>query len=265
MDDSGTGVLDAVPDPGFLFTPRGDFEYVNSPFEDQTGYALEDVEGQNLLECPLFPGEETETVSRHLLRCLKGEEVSFEVQVAASDGKVWDGEVHFRPLSEGDEVVEVVGGVGILRPRPEAETTVVEIPVEDWQVLAEVLPDITPLIDISCLLTPDHEFLSINEKAAAMHGIDPEELVGRTCYELVHDQDELIKECPCEETMETGEPAESDVFEENGRYYLAATAPIYGEDDDIEALAHTVRDITEQKEREQELRTFKQAAEHSGH
>lgn len=128
-----------------------------------------------------------------------------------------------------------------------------KLSVEDWNSFITQLPEISPIIDISCVLTTDHEFLSINEETAEMHGVDPDELVGKTCYKLVHGTDEPIDECPCQEVLETGEPAESDPFEEDGRYYVAAAAPIEDDNGDTIALAHTVRDVTEQKRREQQL------------
>jgi signal transduction histidine kinase len=115
------------------------------------------------------------------------------------------------------------------------------------------LPDISPIVDIACIITPDHEFLCVNEEAAQQHGMCPEDFVGERCYELVHDQDEPICECPCAETIETGRPKEGEVFEENGRSYVPAAAPIFGDGEEIVAIAHTIRDVTEQREREAEL------------
>lgn len=128
-----------------------------------------------------------------------------------------------------------------------------ELSIEEWNSFMERLPEVSPIVDISCVLSTDHKFLCIDDETAEMHGVDPDDFVGKPCYELVHGTDEPIDGCPCQEVLETGEPAESDLFKEDDRYYVAAAAPIEDDTGDIVALAHTVRDITEQKRREQQL------------
>lgn len=120
--------------------------------------------------------------------------------------------------------------------------------VDDWRAFMNRLPELVPSVDIACLLTPDQRFISLNEEAAEAYGQNSEDVIGRHCYALVHGQDEPIDECPCKETLETGAPVVGDVFEENNRYYRPATAPIYAENGEIQALAHTVSDVTRQQQ-----------------
>lgn len=141
--------------------------------------------------------------------------------------------------------------------------TTKNISLDQWQEFMERLPEISPLIDIACILSPDHEFICINEAAAARHDMDPEGFIGERCYELVHDQDEPIEACPCVASLERGEPMEGPVFEEDGRYYISAAAPIYGADGEIQALAHTVRDVTDRIEREHSQEARSKAMEAS--
>ena len=119
--------------------------------------------------------------------------------------------------------------------------------VDDWHSFIDRLPEITPLIDVACLLTPEHEFIHIDDETARAYGMNPEELIGQKCYEVIHDQDEPIEECPCPETLDTGVAAVGEVFEENNRYYLPATSPIYDDNGELQAIAHSVCDVTEQQ------------------
>ena len=120
--------------------------------------------------------------------------------------------------------------------------------VDDWRSFIDRLPEITPFIDVACLLTPEHEFIHIDDETARAYGMNPEELTGQKCYEIIHDQDEPIEECPCPETLDTGAAAVGEVFEENNRYYLPATSPIYDDTGELRAIAHSVCDVTEQQE-----------------
>ena len=120
--------------------------------------------------------------------------------------------------------------------------------IEDWRSFINHLPEIVPLVDIVCLLTPDQEFISINEEAADGYGMDPEDFAGQKCYKIIHDQDDPIDDCPCVETLDTGASAVGEVFEEDGRYYLPATAPIYDKSGEIQAVAHSICDVTDKQE-----------------
>lgn len=119
---------------------------------------------------------------------------------------------------------------------------------KQWQDTFDGLPD------IAILISPDHEIIKINKKGAEALEMDKEDLVGKKCYKVMHDQDEPIEKCPCEKVLETGKGEEGEEFEEDGRYYIASASPIFDEEGDIESLTHTLKDITKRKEKEKEAR-----------
>ncbi len=119
---------------------------------------------------------------------------------------------------------------------------------KEWKITFDALPDIATLV------SPDHKFIRINEKGAETLGMSTESVIGKPCYELVHGRHSPIPECPCVEVIESGEPSRGKEFEENGRHYIAAASPIFDDEGGLEALAHTVKDITERKEIEEALR-----------
>lgn len=124
-----------------------------------------------------------------------------------------------------------------------------ELARKEWEKTFDAMPEIVSLI------SPDFEFLKINGEGARSLGMEKEEIIGKKCYELVHGQNEPIDVCPCKKVLETGEPDIGEEFEENGRHYIAAASPIIDEDGEVEAYAHTVKDVTERvkaEEREKE-------------
>lgn len=50
--------------------------------------------------------------------------------------------------------------------------------------------------DIVCVISRDHEFLSINNAGVKALGLPREQIIGRKCYELVHRTTEPIIACP---------------------------------------------------------------------
>lgn len=119
---------------------------------------------------------------------------------------------------------------------------------EELRALFNTLPN------IACLISPDFEFIRINEKGAEVLGLDREEIIGSRCYRVVHDRDEPIDECPCEKVLETGKPVVDEDFEQEGRNYTTSASPVLNEDGEVEACSLIVKDITERKKVERELR-----------
>jgi PAS domain S-box-containing protein len=107
-------------------------------------------------------------------------------------------------------------------------------------------------LDIIALISTDFEILKINKTGYENIGKSPEELVGKKCYEVVHGLDAPIKGCPCAKALETKSSGIGEV-KDHGRTYMTTASPIWDENNEIIALAHTVKDITEEKKAEKLL------------
>jgi two-component system, cell cycle sensor histidine kinase and response regulator CckA len=84
-------------------------------------------------------------------------------------------------------------------------------------------------------------------------GRSREEIIGRKCFELVHETEVPIAACPCNQVTQTLNPA-TDVVERGDRSYELLAWPILGSDRRMEGFVHIVKDITERKRVEQKLR-----------
>ncbi|MBL7112768.1 MAG: response regulator [Bacteroidales bacterium] len=115
-----------------------------------------------------------------------------------------------------------------------------------WEAIFDAITDMV------FLLSPDHTILMSNKAACA--GLDQplNKLIGQPCFHVVHNQDHPIEECPCEKSLKTRSPQFNE-YESHGRNYLLSAWPIFSETGEIEAMIHTVRDITVQKQAEEQL------------
>ncbi|RKZ33996.1 hypothetical protein DRQ33_03090 [bacterium] len=111
--------------------------------------------------------------------------------------------------------------------------------------------------DIVCVITDDHRFIQINSAGCEALGLPAEEIIGKKCYELIHNTNAPIPVCPCKHTIETLEPSANE-YEENGRYYELVAWPIIDSDGNIEAFAHIIRDITDKKKAQKSIREEKE-------
>jgi PAS domain S-box-containing protein len=115
-------------------------------------------------------------------------------------------------------------------------------------------------LDIIALISADFEILKINKAGYENIGKKPEELVGKKCYEVVHGLHCPIEGCPCEKALKTKTSGIGEV-RDHGRVYTATASPILDKNNEIIAFAHTIKDITEQKRAENELRNSQEVLE----
>ncbi len=117
--------------------------------------------------------------------------------------------------------------------------------VNEWQQTFDTVPCITALI------SPDFKILKINRAGYEGLGKKPEELIGKTCYEVVHGLDHPIQGCPCLETLSTKKSGSGEIVD-HGRAYIATADPVLDENNELIAFVHTIKDITKRKKTEEE-------------
>lgn len=101
----------------------------------------------------------------------------------------------------------------------------------------------------------DMNFNIVRANKAAKEMLDSEflELLKHKCYESYHGTASPPESCPSCRTLKNGLSTTTEMFEPNLRKYLEIKAlPRFGENKQIIGLVHVVRDITEQKQLEEE-------------
>ncbi len=87
-----------------------------------------------------------------------------------------------------------------------------------------------------------------------MFKAQPEQLVGKTCYEVVHKTDAPWPDCPHKRVMETGKPATVEFFEPTLGIHLEVSAsPIFDENSEVTGSIHIAKNVTERKILESQL------------
>lgn len=117
---------------------------------------------------------------------------------------------------------------------------------DDWARTFDAVPDLIMVLD------KRQRVVHANRAMAKRMNCEPEELVGKTCYQVVNDCHTPPMFCPHIRLM-SGEDAHAvEVFDERlGSTFLVSVSPIRGPDGAITGSVHVARDITEQKQAEQ--------------
>ncbi|MFH1396967.1 MAG: PAS domain S-box protein [Candidatus Omnitrophota bacterium] len=120
---------------------------------------------------------------------------------------------------------------------------------EEWRTTFDSISDMVSIFD------KNYKIIRVNKLFADRFKMKPQDVIGKTCYELVHGMNEPPPGCPHRGTLETKMPQHSEYFEPHLDMYLeVTTSPIFNEKGDVVASVHIARDITTRKKLEKNQR-----------
>ncbi|NVN91015.1 MAG: response regulator [Desulfuromonadales bacterium] len=115
----------------------------------------------------------------------------------------------------------------------------------EWEQTFNAVPDLIALIDSRNII------IRANRAMAERCSLSAEELVGRTCCELMHGLTDPPPGCPHARAMRDGREHCEEVHEARLKGVFDVTvSPLYNQDGSLTACVHVMRDITERKEAE---------------
>lgn len=162
-----------------------------------------------------------------------------ETRWRRKDGVIIDIYLASTPIEPGDLRRGITFTALDMTARKQAEKTLQEM-LNRWQTTFDAISDIV------CVISKDFKFEAINSNGVKSLGLSQEEIIGKKCYELVHNTNSPIAVCPCKKTLNTGEPDIGE-FEQDGRYYMLYAWPIRDQSGNISSFVHIIKDITERK------------------
>ncbi len=113
---------------------------------------------------------------------------------------------------------------------------------EEWEATFDVTSDMLSVND------SDFRLVHVNHAFASAFGAAPEDLAGKTCYELVHGCASAPDFCPHRRTLASGKPESAEFYEPHlGKWLEVTTSPILDEGGQAVASVHLAHDITGRK------------------
>lgn len=131
--------------------------------------------------------------------------------------------------------------------RKQAEKEILKAKAE-WEKSFNAITDIVTLQD------PEMNILRVNKATCSFFELQEWEIVGKKCYEIFRNSTEPCPDCPEVKTLGDRNSHSQIIVHKNlGKTFQVSTAPIIDVDDNIEYIVHVAKDITIQKNLEQEL------------
>jgi len=244
------GIINSLNDAIYILDKDGRFVDVNSGAEKLFGYEKEYFLHKNpgFLSAPGL--NDMDQISRFIKEAYYGKPVRFEFWGIRKDGSVFPKEVSLAPGIWFDQkVVLAVGREMTERKRVEESLRVSE---EKYRMLVQYSSD--PIFSFNT----DESYRFVNDAFAIQFGKKPEEIIGKTPYDIFP-ADEADKRLRLvRQVFSTGEKGEIEVKVVNTKgeekFYLTMVDPIKDATGKIMWVTCISKDITNRKKSEEELR-----------
>ena len=117
---------------------------------------------------------------------------------------------------------------------------------QEWQTTFDATNDAIWILD------QDQRVVRSNKTAERTFGLPVGGMIGRQCWEIVHDTAEAIPDCPMYLTRGSLRREKTELFV-RGRWLEVTVDPILDDDGGFSGAVHIVSDITDRKQSEEEL------------
>ncbi|MFO8032974.1 MAG: PAS domain S-box protein [Desulfohalobiaceae bacterium] len=233
----------------FTSTPEARFVYANKALARMYGFSEPDELIQSITDIAtqfyLYPEDRLE-FQRRLEQ--EGELANFEYQVRCKDGAIIWVSTNARAVcnSEG-QIVQYQGYTTEITERKQAE--------EELRYQKQLLETIFNCIsDILAVQYPDHSIDRYNQAGYKLLGISAQETRGKKCYQLLG-RDRECETCATQKAMQAKQSVELEQYmPELQRHLNCRSHPVLDDTGRVVRIVEHLRDITPQKELEEELR-----------
>ena len=220
------------------------------------GYDKESLTGMKVLDLYADTPHGVPKAQEVFKRFRKGFSVrDVELQMKRKNGDpVWIS-LSIDPVQDRDgNIVESRSMVIDISERKEAQAGI-ERAKQEWERTFDALPDLVMILDNA------YRIVRANKAMAHSLACSPEELVGKTCYEVVHASEEPPSSCPHTKVLIDGQEHTAEVRGDNLKgHLLVSVSPLRSVDGEIVGSVHIARDITELKRTEDALRKAEREA-----
>jgi putative nucleotidyltransferase with HDIG domain/PAS domain S-box-containing protein len=119
---------------------------------------------------------------------------------------------------------------------------------QEWRVTFDSMPYGVMLVGRELNIIKTNDYIS------RLIGIPIKEMIGKKCYQIIHEMDRPIEICPLIKASETLSTETIELHEPRvNKYFMTSVTPMLDEKGHIKSYVHSLVDITEIKDKEEKL------------
>ena len=227
----------------------GNVNFANKQALEAFGYSVEDNDGAPANAIQAFIPEDRERLKRGIQKVLGGEELGgTEYTTVKKDGSTFPVLIYAARVMRDDRPIGLRGVAIDITERKQTEEKI-EHAAKEWRMTFDSATNMISIHD------KDFRLTRVNMAFANAFHMQPKELIGRPCYQVVHGTDRPVEGCPCVKTLATKLPATAEFFDQHlGIHLQVSSSPVFDENGEVLSCVHVASDITERKEMEKALR-----------
>ncbi|AKG53612.1 sensory box sensor histidine kinase-response regulator [Dehalogenimonas sp. WBC-2] len=127
---------------------------------------------------------------------------------------------------------------------------------EEWRTTFDSITDMIVILD------SDRIIQRVNTAFANAVSKTPQKLIGKHCYEIVHDLKEPHHLCTFDKALSQKQSCSHELYEPTmGKFLECTMSPIFDESHNIKGVVHIFKDITSRKKAETEQQQLREKAE----
>lgn len=236
-----------IPDPVFLIKLDGTIVEASSLSLRRYGFDEEDFLGKNITEIEFLPPVDRKVLRQNLALRLKNKNIApYEICLYTKDGEERFFIVNGSSVGYEERLdIILFRDVTILKQAERA----LKNSERGWLEIFNSLDDLLLLMDT------EHNVKQANKGVVALVGKPMKEIVGQKCYQLLHERNEPVANCPGVRCLDTAKVETLDYYEpESDKYLLIKATPMLNKDKEIMAISCLIRDITKYKKSEEQVK-----------
>lgn len=119
---------------------------------------------------------------------------------------------------------------------------------EHWERTFDAMGDLVTIQDI------DMRIVKVNRATCEVFGVEPEELIGKCCYQVFRGIEKPCRGCPQLLVMRDSKTHSGEIHHKTlDKTFLVSGSPLFDESGKFSGIIHTAKDITEQKQLESQF------------
>lgn len=222
-----------------------------------------EVAGRNLFE--IYPDLISRKLDIYYHQALQGHSGTlperiheFLIQISSgyenNDCKYMQQNIQIAPLINGDRITGTITLIVDVTERVRCNKSIEEETRLDIKAKEELEIAFNSVLDFIAIIDTQHRITRINKSMADHLGVNPKDIIGKHCYNIIHKTEAPPVFCPHSRLLIDKQEHYSNIYEDSlGGYFKITVTPLIDSSGNIRGSVHVAHDISERIKTEKML------------